>query len=92
MANLNDIMDYLADNRTQYKDYSATMGTSQFSGWYYQDVDISDLSNKTLLGISVIYQGQNRPTIAEFLSDSVARVFCTNSGNVFKIRVLYRDN
>ena len=41
MANLDNIMDYLADNAIHYKDYSGTTGSTQTNGWYYLDVNLN---------------------------------------------------
>lgn len=89
MSNLNQIMDYLADNQVYYKDVSGTTNTA-YQSWYYTDIALGLPAGSKILGHSVLSSGSNRPAFTILLSTSQIRAYTNVSSTPVTIRVLYR--
>ena len=90
MANLNQIMDYLADNQVYYKDVSGTTGTSAYQSWYYTDIALDLPTGSKVLGFSVLTAGSNRPVFTILISSTHVRAYSNVASTPVTIRVLYR--
>lgn len=89
MANLDNIMDYLADNQIYYKDISGTTSTS-YQSWYYTDIALSLPAGAKILGHSVINSGSNRPAFTIVISTTTIRAYTNISNTPVTVRVLYK--
>lgn len=87
MANLNQIMDCLADNfnkKITTENLTATTGSSAVSGFYY-----GNITTPTTDIISVIPYDitSNRFAIADIIDTTTLRVWSVGSGTTVKVRV-----
>lgn len=91
MANLNQIMDYLADNQIGLKQYTGTTGTSLYNNLYYGDVNITDIDG-TPLGAIITSTTENRAAFAQltFETPRKLRVYCVAASKSFTAQVIYK--
>ena len=87
MANLDQIMDCLADNFTKKittESLTATTGTSVINGYYYGDIstDTTDIISAIPYEVT-----SNRFTIAEIVNTTLLRVWSVGASTTVKVRV-----
>ena len=87
MANLDQIMDCLADNfnkKITTENLTATTGSSAISGYYYGDIstDTTDIISAIPYEVT-----SNRFTIAEIISTTTLRVWSIAASTTVKVRV-----
>ena len=93
MSTLDGAMNYLADDRLQYKTVNVKTGSTLFSDYYYNDYTYSSAigSGNVLLGAFVIGAGSNRPGFVMVVSNSVLRVYSNYANITFNVRLVYRQ-
>jgi len=71
-------------------DYTIRVGTSQWQGWYYADVDPASLSISLpdVVGFFVVYSVNNRPNMVYIINQSTIRVLHNIAGGDIVLRVV----
>ena len=91
MANLDNIMDYLADCNFTSKVYSVTITTSGGSGYgnlYYNDLTID---SDNIVSIVVRSGQSNRPVFVTRTNNKALRVWSPVNNTTYRILVVFND-
>lgn len=67
-------------------DYTATVGTTQYAGWYYATISLATANPSA---ISVVYSQSNRPAFVQLVNGVTARVYTNQASIDVTIRCLY---
>lgn len=83
---LTKILQKLNSIETIIVDYTVTTGSTQYAGWYYANINLSQANPSA---ISVVNATNSRPAFVQQVTNNIARVY-TNQANIeVTVRCLY---